>query len=340
MRTLAFVFVLTFITTTPAFADEAKLREEIGLLRAEKQALEEKVRKLSAELEKAQRVEAELTRLRSEIARGFNDISERIARLEGGPVRVATTPKSDPYPPPAKNDPPAAGTTITTPRTTPPTKTTTPSQPVTSTPTLLPPTKAPSTSRTDLPRIADPVIPSTPVRTRPREDRPMGTPTTIAMVDMVQLWEALKEKKAIEEGLSDLIYAVQFADLTWQKKIREMELDQSLLAVNSEAWLEKRRQLESAYIERNVAIQSAKTKLNRRRGELTKALYSKMVHAIGRVAEENGYDGVIFKEPEPQYSKLTSMNQLFTDRMVITGTDSVDLTDQAIRLMNREYERP
>lgn len=335
MRTLAFVFVLTMLTASAVHADDAKLREEIGILRAEKQALEEKLRKLTADLEKAQRVEAELTKLRAELARGFNDMSERIARLEGAPVRVTTKPEVNPKDDPftkslAKNDPPT--TPLTTPAITTNPKTTTPT-------TTGPALKTPTIVKPDLPRIPDVVIPTTPTRTRPKEDRPHGTPTTIAMVDMVQLWDALKEKKAIEDGLSDLIYAVQFADQNWQKKIRELELDQSLLAVNSEAWLEKRRQIEASYIERNVAIASAKTKLNRRRGELTKALYAKMVHAIGRVAEENGYDGVIFKEPEPQFGKLTTMNQLYTDRMVIVGTDSVDLTDQAIRLMNREYEK-
>lgn len=337
MRTLVFVFVLALATASAVHADDAKLREEIGILRAEKQALEEKLRKMTVDLEKAQRVEAELTKLRAELARGFNDMSERIARLEGGSVRVATKPEVNPKDDPftkslAKNDPPTA--TLTTPTTTKPTTpTTTPTTPGTTTkPTLIPPTKT-------LPTIPDVVIPSTPTRTRPKDDRPHGTPTTIAMVDMVQLWDALKEKKAIEEGLADLIYAVQFADQGWQKKIRELELDQSLLAVNSEAWLEKRRQIEASYIERNVAIGTAKTKLNRRRGELTKALYAKMVIAIGRVAEENGYDGVIFKEPEPQFGKLTTMTQLYTDRMVVVGTDSVDLTDQAVRLMNREFEK-
>jgi len=335
MRVILLGSVLALsLLAAPAFGQDAKLREEIAILRAEKQALEEKVRKLSEQLAKAQAVESELTKLRSEIARGFNDMSERIARLEGSPTRVATG---------ATTTPRTTTTPTLNPTTTPNTTAVGPAR-TTTTPTILPTpnrTDAPSTTiaRSELPRIPDPVIPTGPIRTRPKTDRPKGTPTTVAMVDMVYVWSSLREKQAIEDGLGDLVYAVQFADQGWQKKIREAELDFALLAEGSEAWIEKRRQIESAYIERNVAIASAKTKLNRRRGELTKLLYAKMVDGIGRVADENGYDAVIFKEPEPTFTKIASINELFNERMVVLGTDSVDLSEQVIQVLNREYTK-
>jgi Skp family chaperone for outer membrane proteins len=353
--------LLLAAAATPAHAQDAKLREEIAILKAEKQALEEKVRKLTADLAKAQAVETELSKLRADIARGFNDMSERIARLEGQPTRVASgnntpriddpvrpTPRVD-TPTTPRIDPPATPRIDTNPRATTPTIIpNTPSTPTTpnktpSTPPILPqPPNRTDTNpsvRADLPRIPDPVIPSAPVRTRPRTDRPKGTPTTVAMVDMVHVWNSLKEKTTIEDGLADLVYAVQFTDQTWAKKVRDLELDFALQAEGSEAWIEKKRQIEAAVIERNVAIASAKTRLNRRRGELTKLLYQKMVDGIGRVADENGYDAVIFKETEPNYSKISSIGELFTDRMVVLGTDSVDLSEQVIQLLNREYQR-
>jgi len=353
MRILVSVLVVTVLSSLwlpSAMGDETKLREEIGILRAEKQALEDRVKNLTEQLTKAQAVEAELIKLRSEIARGFDAMSDRIARLEGGTVRLTTgsdTPSKNPDGTMARNDPPSLAPT-TTPRTAPTTPTTPTTPPTLTTPSLTPgktPGKGTSTTTpsiippTTLTRIPDPTIPSTSPRTRPREDRAAGTPTTVAMVDMVKLWSQLKEKSAIEEGLTDLIYAVQFADQATQKKIRELELDLSLLAKGSEAAIEKLRLIETAYIDRNVTIGFAKTRLNRRRGELTKLLYSKMVEAIGRVADENGYDAVIFKETDPNYSKVSTINELLTDRMVVVGAESVDLTEQAIRLMNNEFDR-
>jgi Skp family chaperone for outer membrane proteins len=349
MRIIVLGLVVLMAATGVANADDAKLREEIGILRAEKQVLEERVRKLSAELEKAQRVESELTRLRTELARGFQDMNDRLARLEGGAVgpRVAVRPDTrteDPVITP-RTDPTRAP--LTTPSITPAKPTVGPdSNPKITTPSIVTPlpnptrpADPPSLTRNDLPRIPDPVTPGTPIRVRPKTDRPKGTPTTVAMVDMVHLWTSLKEKQAIEEGLSDLVYAVQFTDQTWQKKIRDYELDFSLLAQGSEAYLEKKRLIEAAYIERNVAMRAAQSKLNRRRGELTKLLYAKMVDSIGRVADENGYDAVIFKEPEPNFNSLKSINDLFNDRMVVQGIESVDLSEQVIAMMNRDFDR-
>lgn len=343
MRILVPVLIFTLVSSffvADARGDETKLREEIGILRAEKQALEDRVRKLTEQLQKAQAVEAELVKLRSEIARGFDAMSDRIARLEGGSVRVATNTDPRPVSPPTTTTTPTTTPSVT--RTTPAVTAPTVSTPTTTTPAITPPktTTTPTfIPPTTLARIPDPTIPTTPPRNRPRVDRPSGTPTTVAMVDMVSLWSALKEKTAIEEGLSDLVYAVQFADQATQKRVRQLELDLSLLADGSEAAIEKRRQIESAIIDRNVALGTARTRLNRRRGELTKLLYAKMVEAIGRVADENGYDAVIFKESDPNYSKISSINELLTDRMVVIGTESVDLTEQAIRLMNREFDQ-
>ena len=345
MRKTVLILALLVAATPLLAADDA----EVVRLRAEKEALEQKLKLL---MERVEKIETELDRLRLEMARSNRSIEDRLARVEGGDTRIASgttnngtrNPNLDPDSSARLfTDPrPTTPTTPTTPRTTPHTTTpntttpnTTPTPPVR--PVIPDPPPDTTTARVDLPRIPDPFLPTTPKR--PRIERAKGTPTTIAVVDMLKLFNSLKEKMAIEEGLKDLIYAVKFEDQKWQRKIGELTLDLRLIAEGTPAHIEKKRQLEQARIDWNVSLAAAKTRLNRRRGELLKVLYAKMVNGVGRVADQNGYDMVLFQESTPAYEAFANVGELINTRMVVKAADSVDLTEQVIRLLNGEYER-
>ena len=61
---------------------------------------------------------------------------------------------------------------------------------------------------------------------------------------------------------------------------------------------------------------------------------------IGRVAKENGYDVVLYKEQEPDFQnvKAEAINQMIQLRKVLWSADDLDLTDQAVTRMNNEYK--
>jgi Skp family chaperone for outer membrane proteins len=331
-----------------ARADEAQLKVEIAKLKAEKAALEKQVKELTAKLDAqaaspaeqrlnklAERMDSlleNMTRMQARFNSDIAALTDQLARLQAAP---GTTPMAA-LPAPAATRP---GTTPavnppTTPTVRPPTS---PSEPDPFKNLIASTTPDKPTTAADLPRFPD--VSPPPIKPRPRSERLPGTPTTVAMVDMLHLWNSLREKDAIEEGLTDLVYGVKFEDQKWRTKIIGYEKDLALLAVGSEAYIAKERQIENAKIDWNVAIRAAQSQLNRRRGELTKLLYQRVIDAIGRVADQNGYDAVVFKEPEPEFTKYNSMNDLFAPRMVVKANDSVDLTEQVIRLMNTEYQK-
>ena len=329
--------MVVFFLALPAAADEAQLKSEIAALKLERQALEDRVRKLN---DRVSTLESELGRF-AQFARELREATDRLMRVEGTPLAVRTDPS------PSTNPSTSSPFNTTTagnnnPTTTPSTRPTTPSNPGASGDdpfkTLVKdaPKKLEPLAIGNLPKLPDTIPSPSP---RPAGDRAKGTPTTVAMVDMLHLFSSLKEKEAIEAGLADLVSNVQFVDQTWAKRVREYDLDLSLLAEGTNAYIEKKRQAEAARIEREVALGAAKTRLNRKRGDLLKGLYSKMIEGIGRVSEENGYDMVVFKENDPDYGKSRNFIDAVTGRMVVQGTDSVDLTEQVIRLMNREFER-
>lgn len=185
------------------------------------------------------------------------------------------------------------------------------------------------------PRVKDPVI--IPRIKVPRIRGVEGLPTTVAVVDMVEVFNGLREKSAVEEGLADLVYAVKFQQKKWSQRIRAHQLDLELMEKGSIAALEKQHEIDQARIQLDVDVASAQAALNRKRGERMKTLYVKMTEVCGRVANDHGFDMILFKEPEPNYKNYRSVGDLAGSRMVLRANDSVDLTGQVIRVLNREF---
>lgn len=185
------------------------------------------------------------------------------------------------------------------------------------------------------PRVKDPVV--IPRIKVPRIRGVEGLPTTVAVVNMVEVFNGLREKSAVEEGLADLVYAVKFQQKKWSERIRAHQLDLELMEKGSLPALEKQHEIDQARIQLNVDVASARAALNRKRGERMKKLYVKMTEVCGRVANDHGFDMILFKEPEPDYKSYRSVGDLAGSRMVLRANDSVDLTGQVIRVLNREF---
>lgn len=341
MRKLIAAFVV--LTAAPML-----FAQDTAELRARNEVLEADVKRLKQRIDQ---LEADVQKLRIEYAREMQETIDRLARLESAlrDRMVSRPPKpidpnDDPFsnlrgddaPKPRADTPKRSTDDRPAPR--PATDDRNPSRDDKSPEPLITDNSNPPLARADTLHIPDPVIPTPRPRPKPVGSRPKGLPTPMAVVNMVDVFEALKEKDRIEEGLGDLIYAVQFEDQKWRRRIGGFQADLATLEKGSLAYEQKVRQVEEARIEWGVALAATRQKLERRRGELTGKLYAKMVEAVGRVADANGYEIVLFKEPQPDYYRFESMAEFLSSRLVVRVNNSVDLTDQVVRLMNREYE--
>jgi Skp family chaperone for outer membrane proteins len=306
----AIIVVVASASTAARADDTAELKASNAKLQSQNEALKENVEQLSDRLAK---LEADVRKLRLQYAQDLRSLTDRMAKLDNSRPSLA---KVDPTPtlPVKPGTGHGSGTNVVNP--------VKPVGPIT----LRPPT-----------RIPDPVIPKPRIRPKHTGDRPKGLPTTMAVVDMVSLFKALQEKDSIEFGLKELVYAVGFENKAWRTKLNNLSADIQLLGKGTPAHQYKSLEIEKARIGWQIAIETAKRRLDRRRGDLTGVLYAKMVEAVGRVADDNGYEVVLFKEPTPVYTDYRSVGDFLASRMVVQANDSVDLTDQVIRVMNREY---
>ena len=166
-----------------------------------------------------------------------------------------------------------------------------------------------------------------------------GRPTATAVADVQLVFESLKEKMQIEADLKSQLEQLNQEEQIRKQKLQELKSDLEILAPDTPAYNEKQSSLEQKAIELQAWQGFQTQKLNRERGLQIERLYRKMLDAIGRLAKQNGYDLVMFKEKPANFrgAKPEALNTLIQVRKVLWAAEELDLTDQIIQMMNNEF---
>lgn len=166
-------------------------------------------------------------------------------------------------------------------------------------------------------------------------------PTAVAVADLQGIFNALKEKTAIEAQIKTETEQLQQQEQEKRKAISQMRQDLGVLAPGSDAYKQKENQLKQAAIELQVWTQFQQQQLTSERSIQIESLYRQTVAAIGRIAQDNGYDLVLYTdgaEPDFQYENAQQLAAQIQMRKVLYASNAVNITDQVIQRMNNEYE--
>lgn len=166
-----------------------------------------------------------------------------------------------------------------------------------------------------------------------------GRPTAIAVCDVQRLFDSLKEKAQVEGDLQVQAQKLQQEKTDREKDLRQLQSDLEILAPDTPAYDQKQDELERKAVELQAWAQFQQNKLNRERAVQIEGIYRKMADAIGRVAKENGYDVVLFKEAEINFrgAKPEQLSGLIQIRKVLFAVDDLDVTDVTVSKMNNEF---
>jgi len=165
-------------------------------------------------------------------------------------------------------------------------------------------------------------------------------PTAVAVVDVQAVFDALDEKEAIENQLQQRAQQLQQEEKQRRQEIEQMRSDLEVLGSDSEAYQQQQEEVQQKLIEFRSWRQYSKQKMQRLRGLKIESLYQKTADAAGRVAEDNGYDMVLYKasSTDLNYENSEQLSQMLQMRKVLWARDQLDVTDQVIQRMNNEFE--
>ncbi|MCA9300337.1 MAG: OmpH family outer membrane protein [Phycisphaerales bacterium] len=173
-----------------------------------------------------------------------------------------------------------------------------------------------------------------------------ANPTAVAVVNVERLMNSLDEMKD--------------RTATWQKNAearqklideivdQKTRLEDQLKTVpNDDASLARRREISTQILEADT-LAKARTEVFQRlieveRGEFFSIVYAKSIDAIGRLAKQDGWDVVLFDDRGvivPKSAPATTVTQVIQSKTILYASDTVDITDDLITMMNLGYRKP
>jgi len=170
--------------------------------------------------------------------------------------------------------------------------------------------------------------------------RPPAPATAVATVDIVKIIEKLKEREVREAQLEENKDARQAQLQEVADKIRLLEADLKDGNRSTPEYKDKIRQameIQAVYKARGEALNQI---LSIDRGNVTREMYEKMLDAISRISDREGYDIVIFDDSlfeVPEDVQYQDVFRSIVSRSIIYRHESIDITEQVVTLMNNEF---
>lgn len=164
-----------------------------------------------------------------------------------------------------------------------------------------------------------------------------AAPTAVAAVDLAKLFESLKERQRVLADMQTRQEQLRQNEETKKKELASIQGELDLLVPGSESYRQKENQRDKAFIELQTWAQYESRKLRIDFETAQEALLKKANETIGKVATENGYDLVLFKNQALQMRNEANQNAAVNIRFVAWSNEANDLTNQVIQRMNNEY---
>ncbi len=175
--------------------------------------------------------------------------------------------------------------------------------------------------------------------------RPPATPTAVATIDIVAVFEKLNERTVLEAQLEERRKAREAQLDEVRRRIRELQSNiENIHAPGSNDSKEAIRE----FMEQRAVAEARANALSQimsiDRGSIRRQLFEKIQTTIAKIAERDGIDVVFlddsgFDLPELNASDADVSRAIVT-KGILYSHRAVDITDRVITMMNNEYTAP
>jgi Skp family chaperone for outer membrane proteins len=163
--------------------------------------------------------------------------------------------------------------------------------------------------------------------------------TRVAVADVKEVFNNLQEMASIRADIQTQQDALSNELSQRQQELRNLEADLGVLNPNEADYEQTRQQIREKAVELEVWQRVNRATLQQEAALQMANMYRKTLDAVGRVADQNGYDLVLYrdnKEPMQTDSQQSVSTQIFL-RKVLWVRPSIDVTDQVTQMMNNEF---
>lgn len=165
-----------------------------------------------------------------------------------------------------------------------------------------------------------------------------AAPSRVAVVDVQKVFRSLDERSAIEAELTQQAERLQKEEQDRVTAIKAKQADADILSKESDAYKQAINDIERMTIELQAWRQFKQRQLEQERTLRVQDLYNKVLAAVGRLAQREGYDLVVQKDtqdlrPENQQQLMA----MILGRKVLYVNDKLDVSDALTQMINNEY---
>jgi Skp family chaperone for outer membrane proteins len=168
-------------------------------------------------------------------------------------------------------------------------------------------------------------------------------PTVVATVNIERLFQNLDERSAADTRLIALAGELDAETQQRQEEIDRLNEELEVYAPGSKQHQELNEQIALKGYQLQAYLDFAKRKLDNEKSQFFRGLYARIKQAVAATAEENGYD-VVFVDDSivdlPQNATEQEMKRQISARRMLYATNQIDITDQLVERMNREFNQP
>jgi len=166
-----------------------------------------------------------------------------------------------------------------------------------------------------------------------------GEPTVVAVVDLGNLYDSLREKQQIDTELGTIRTRVTQESEDQQKDIAQKKQDLDMLVPGTPPYADAQEVYERAALDYQVWAQYEQNKLQREAGIRIKKLQENLEKAIDTVSQAQNIGVVLYKQQSLRLgANAQGRQQTANIQIVAWASDSVDITDQIAQQMNNDFE--
>lgn len=166
-----------------------------------------------------------------------------------------------------------------------------------------------------------------------------GEPTVVAVVDVSNLYDSLREKQQIDTELSTIRTRVTQESEDQQKDIAQKKQDLDMLVPGTPPYADAQEAYERAALDYQVWAQYEQNKLQREASIRIKKLQENLEKAINTVAETQNVGIVLYKQQALRLgANAQGRQQTANIEIVAWASDAVDITDLVAQQMNNDFE--
>ena len=165
-------------------------------------------------------------------------------------------------------------------------------------------------------------------------------PTSIAVLDVEKAMNALEEMTQLEADLKTQIEKIKQEHETRRNKLKQMQEDLELLQQGTDAYMQKAEEFQLSAMQLESWLKYKQARMGSERIMQIGNMYRKLTDTIAKIANEAGYDMVLYKEKAPAFGNLKpdAMRAYISLRKVLWVRQDLDITDQVVLRINNEWK--